>query len=374
MTREKLKVYDGEELECLDLPPTQFCIQSLLPQGVSILGGAPKVGKSWLVLNLCICIAKGEPIWNMKTTQGITLYLCLEDTLQRIRERVFSITDEVPSSAFFAVAAQSLADGLCRQIYEFAYEHPDTRLVVIDTFQMVRNGATDVSYANDYQEVQQLKALAVKLGISILLVHHLRKQGDSDPVNRLSGSTGISGAVDGVFVLERSRRSSDDAALICTGRDIPYRELELRFRKDTCTWELVADSMKQPELLLPDELNAMIAFMKSVGSFSGSNTEFANQVSSFSSLSLSPKGLKQLMNKYRSQLLENGVTFQSIRSNGQRTISVQYAPASDRDASDGSDAETVGAKTCDPCVTCDPVGPVVGDLCGFEAKDGSVRT
>ena len=246
MNDVKLAVIDGETLVDMKLPPTRFCVQTLLPEGVTILGGAPKIGKSWLVLDLCIRIAKGESIWNLATRKGTILYLCLEDTLRRVQERLLSITDDVPKNVFFTVAAKTLTDGLCKQIRQFAAEHPDTVLVAIDTFQMVRGNDTDTSYANDYQEVRQIKELADELSISILLVHHLRKQGDSDPLNKLSGTTGISGAVDAAFVLDKSKRSHSNATLICTGRDIEYRELELKFSKDSCTWELVADSAEEP--------------------------------------------------------------------------------------------------------------------------------
>lgn len=217
MVKEKLNVIDGETLMDLNLPPTPFCVQTLLPQGVTILGRAPKVGKSWLVLDLCVRIAKGEPLWNLPTVQGTTLYLCLEDTLRRVQERLNCITDEVPSNAFFAVAAQSLLDGLCAQIEDFVSEHPDTRLIVIDTFQMVRGRTDDVSYGNDYADILQIKSLADRQNLSILLVHHLRKQGDSDPLNKLSGSTGLSGAADAVFVLDKGNRSDSGARLIRFG-------------------------------------------------------------------------------------------------------------------------------------------------------------
>ena len=85
MEENKLSVIDGESLMELELSTPQFCICSLLPQGLCILGGAPKIGKSWLVLDWCVRIAKGEPIWGMETVQGTTLYLCLEDTLQRVQ-------------------------------------------------------------------------------------------------------------------------------------------------------------------------------------------------------------------------------------------------------------------------------------------------
>ena len=82
-TKTKLTVIDGETLMDMKLPPTKFCVDTLLPQGLCILGGASKIGKSWWVLDLCVRIAKGEPMWDLKTTGGTTLYLCLEDTLRR---------------------------------------------------------------------------------------------------------------------------------------------------------------------------------------------------------------------------------------------------------------------------------------------------
>lgn len=177
------------------------------------------------MLDLCVRIAKGEQIWNLQTHRGTVLYLCLEDTLRRVQERLNSITDEVPKAVFFATAAHSLTDGLCDDIRSFVKEHPDTVFVAIDTFQVIRSYTADTSYANDYDELRKLKALADELNITLLLVHHLRKQGDSDPLNKLSGTTGISGAVDAVFVLDKSKRSQDNATLVATGRDIEYREL-----------------------------------------------------------------------------------------------------------------------------------------------------
>lgn len=352
MNETKLAVIDGETLMDMRLPPTRFCVQTLLPQGVTVLGGAPKIGKSWLVLDLCVRVAKGEAVWSMPTTRGTTLYLCLEDTLRRVQERLCCITDEVPTNAYFATCANTLPDGLCDQIRQFVTEHPDTVLVAIDTFQMVRSNETDVSYANDYQEIGRMKKMADELGVALLLVHHLRKQGDSDPLNKLSGTTGISGAVDAVFVLDKSKRSQAGATLICTGRDIEYRELELKFSKENCIWELVADSADEPFLLLPKEMISFLNFMREAVFFSGSNSELTERFNVHAGMDVSAKGLKQMMNKWRYQLEEQSVQFRSYRSNGQRLAEVSFS-ALESDVNDASDAESGSAKTsvpCDPCV------------------------
>ena len=238
MLEKELMAVDGETLWDLEFPVRRFCIRSLLPQGLCVLGGAPKVGKSWLVLDWCIRIAKGEPIWDMETSQGTTLYLCLEDTLQRVQHRVYCMSDEAAHNAYFSTAVGTLADDLEAQISSFLLLHPDTVLIVVDTFQMVRGNSAEPSYGGDYQDMQKLKRIADNYNITVLLVHHLRKQSDRDPVNRLSGPTGISGAVDAVFVLDRKERGQNAALLVCTGRDVEYRELELRFSKERCVWDL----------------------------------------------------------------------------------------------------------------------------------------
>lgn len=357
-TKTKLTVIDGETLMEMKLPPTKFCVETLLPQGICMLGGAPKIGKSWLVLDLCIRIAKGEPIWSLPTKKGTTLYLCLEDPLRRVQERLNMLTDDVPPNAYFAIAAGTLADGLCEQIRKFVSEHPDTVLVAIDTFQIVHTGCIDTSYANDYGEVRQMKQLADELNISILLVHHLRKQGDSDPLNKLSGTTGISGAVDAVFVLDKSKRNAQGATLICTGRDIEYREMELKLSKETCAWEMVSDSIENPQLILPEEMILLINFMKQIVSYSGSNTEFAERFNSFTGKSVTSKGLKQMMNRWRYALEDHGVRFENHRSNGQRLVDIFYSSAGDESAV--SDGNLPCGEACVPSVTCDPVS-------GFQA-------
>ena len=187
----KLAVIDSETLLDTRLAPTKFCVDTLLPEGLCILGGAPKIGKSWMVLDLCVRVAKGEDIWNLRTRKGTVLYLCLEDSHQRIKNRLNTVTNEGSCDLYFATESKTMADGLCDQIREFYREHPDIVLVAIDTFQLIRDCTAEASYAGDYQDMQVLKHLAEELHITILLVHHLRKLGDSDPLNKISGTTGL---------------------------------------------------------------------------------------------------------------------------------------------------------------------------------------
>ena len=160
----KLETITAEDLQNRTYEPTPFLVDELIPEGLHILAGAPKIGKSWLALWLCLCISQGQPLWNFATTQGEALYLSLEDSFQRIQTRLFDLTEDAPSTLHFAIMADTLKHGLEQQIEQFLTEHPTTKLVVIDTLQRVRSAGGDGNlYANDYQDIGLLKKLAAAL-------------------------------------------------------------------------------------------------------------------------------------------------------------------------------------------------------------------
>ena len=232
MPTKKLNTIDADTLQTIAYEPLAFLVEDLLPQGLHLLAGAPKIGKSWLALWLCLRVARGEPLWNFPTHPCEVLYLCLEDSFQRIQSRLFDLTEDAPPTLHFAVMAEQLHSGLLEQIDQFLKEHPSTGLIVIDTLQRIRTVSNDANpYANDYRDIGVLKALADRHRIAVLLVHHLRKLGDDDPMNMISGTTGLSGATDSNFVLRKSKRRENTATLYCTGRDIAYRN---------CLWSSTA--------------------------------------------------------------------------------------------------------------------------------------
>ena len=149
----KLETINAEDLQNRTYEPTPFLVDELIPEGLHILAGAPKIGKSWLALWLCLCVAQGQPLWNFATTQGEVLYLSLEDSFQRIQTRLFDLTEDAPPTLHFAIMADTLRHGLEQQIEQFLAEHPTTKLVVIDTLQRVRSAGGDSNlYANDYEK------------------------------------------------------------------------------------------------------------------------------------------------------------------------------------------------------------------------------
>ena len=321
-----LSAISGAKLMDLEFMPQEFVVRGLLPKGLSILGGAPKIGKSWLMLELALRVANGEPMWGMETKQGTVLYYCLEDTLKRIQQRLYCITENGSDNLLFETATGTLATNLEEEILLYIKKHPDMSLIIIDTFQMVRGNKGDPSYGSDYDDIQKLKRISDSQNVAILLVHHLRKMGDRDPVNKLSGTTGISGAVDCVYILDKSARLEDVATLTCTGRDIQQRELELRFDQTTCVWNMISDNVEDETKKLPPEMIAFVDFMKHIRFYEGSNTLLAERFYDASGFSMTAKVLKQKLNRWRHPLSDLGVTFSSREVHIGKIVTVQYTP------------------------------------------------
>ncbi len=347
-TVNRLQTIDGETLMSQPLTPLNFVVDTLLSQGLHILAGSPKVGKSWLALWLAVTVAKGEPIWGMDVKQGTTLYLCLEDSTLRIQNRLFEITEDAPASVHFSTNSDILGKGLEEQLCAFLAEHPDTVLVIIDTLQMIRGVNYDNTYANDYRDLSALKRIADAHGIAILLVHHLRKESAEDVFSRISGTTAISGAVDSSFTLVEERRGSGRAKLSCIGRDIEYRELTLE-RNAENVWELVSDSRTQPELLGRQIVILLSELMCNRTEFIGTPTELAEQIDPAGAEGITPKKVSRLILQSIDALRKIGISAVVRRSNGKRLIELRRAESDD----------AAGAPATDPF---DPPGATCGDL------------
>ena len=334
MKQEKLRTIDGATLMSLPLHPPDFVVDTLISQGLHILAGSPKVGKSWLALWLAVTVAKGEPVWGMNVKQGTTLYLCLEDSQLRIQNRLFEITEDAPPSVHFCTESRILGDGLEEQLRQFLAEHHDTVLVIIDTLQMIRNAGCDNTYANDYRDLSALKKLADAHGVAILLIHHLRKEKADDVFNRISGTTAISGAVDGSFTLVEERRGSGLARLSCIGRDIEYRELELRRNADN-VWEAAEDSLQRPEPLGERILFLISELLRDSSEFTGTPTELAQRIDPDGSEGVTPKNVSRKILQSAAALSEMGVAAVVRRSNGKRLVELRRAGSADRAGAGG---------------------------------------
>ncbi len=224
---QTLQTISCEEIMSTPIAPIPFSVENLLGQGLYLFAGAPKIGKSWLSLDICLSVAKGETVLGQRTAKGTALYLCLEDNKVRLQNRLYELTNEPTDSLYFSLLADTIGDGLEQQIEQFYLAHRDLKIVVIDTLQKIRS-SEESAYGTDYTELASLKRLADKLAITILLVHHTRKCKDSDPFNMISGSTGLRGCADGALVLIEKDRATHEATLYCEGRDIESRELKLQ--------------------------------------------------------------------------------------------------------------------------------------------------
>ena len=318
---EDLKIINADNLLYTTLTESEFIVDEILPVGLHIFCGAPKVGKSWLMLDLCIKVSKGEELWSLKTNKCDVLYLALEDTHQRLQKRLFKLTDDIDSNFHIAIESNTITNGLVIQLENAIKQYPNIRLVVIDTLQKVRKQNNDINYSADYGEMTTLKEFADKNKLAIILVHHLRKQDDSDVFNKISGTTGIMGSSDTTFILEKKSRDDSVATLFVTGRDVEYQTFTLRFEE--CRWNLIERSF-QKELEIknaPEIVGNVISFINEKEMWQGTATELLEILNK---KDITPQYLTKVLNEYsKTILLDNKISFATSRTSTARLVTLK---------------------------------------------------
>ena len=215
-------------------------VDGLLYAGAYILAGAPKIGKSFLVAQLAYHVSTGQKLWAYDVRQGTVLYLALEDDFGRIQNRMFMMYGvEDADKLHFATVAGKIGNGLNEQLENFMREHPDTKLIIIDTMQKIREaGGEAYSYASDYEIIGKLKQFADKHCVCVLTVHHTRKQPAGDSFEMISGTTGLLGCADGSLLMQKKKRTDLDATIDVVGRDQQDQILYLKKDPETQIWQL----------------------------------------------------------------------------------------------------------------------------------------
>lgn len=316
-----LETVSYPDLREREYPPLRFTVDTILPHGLFLLAGAPKIGKSWLALALCRAVAGGESLWEFPAEKGTVLYLALEDTLPRLQSRMQHYDGDCLDTLYFAVRSLKIKDGLIAQLEAFAAAHPDLVLVVIDTMQHIRDNANDKNaYVSDYADMNILHELSARLNITLLLVTHLRKLEDPDPVNMISGSNGLSGGTDGMLILTREKRAERRGTLLIPNRDTQDFIFQLEFDPDTCHWiKLTPEQVQQPSLLF----QAVLRLMDSYDCWKGSASQLLDTLQLYGFSVSSPAVLSRELNSERAALRRAGIQIDTERTANQRTVTLQ---------------------------------------------------
>ncbi|OEV31529.1 DNA repair protein RadA [Streptomyces nanshensis] len=242
--RERARTaWTADELMAAHFPEPKWAVPGVISEGVNLLAGPPKVGKSWLSLGLGLSVAAGgKAMDTMPVDGGPVLYLALEDTPRRLQSRMGKLLggQPAPSGLTLTTTCPPLPQGGNEAICQWLDRHPDARMVVIDVFAKMRGpsapGAS--AYDADYAAVGHAKRIADHYGVAVVLVHHVRKAGSDDFLTEVSGTNGLAGAADATLVLKRSRGQAD-GVLHVTGRDVDEAEYALKWHKASGAWQML---------------------------------------------------------------------------------------------------------------------------------------
>lgn len=243
--REHGMYWTAADLMAADFPEPRWAVPGLVAEGLNLLVGSPKLGKSWLCLGLAVAVASGgRALGKIEVEQGAVLYAALEDNPRRLQNRLRMVlgNEPVPGDLHITTglprlpqAAEVLADWLENQ--------PNARLLIVDVLRKVRplGDGKGNAYNEDYDSMGALKALADKYGVAVVAVHHTRKMtDDNDVFNEVSGSTGLTGAADAILIAKRARNTAD-AVLHITGRDVTEQDYGLTFDPRRGMWSLLEE-------------------------------------------------------------------------------------------------------------------------------------
>jgi AAA domain len=265
-----LKVTDdsinAETLLGMTFPPLEYVIPGYLVEGLTVLGGRPKLGKSWLAYDASIAVATGgKAMGSVQCEQGDVIYLALEDNRRRVKDRLLTLCPLRKSRKInldrltVRTVAPRIDTGLMAELDKWRLGCKKPRLIIIDVFLKVRppRKKGEDPYSADYDAVTPLQRYASEHRLAVVLVTHTRKMAAEDPLEAINGTNGITGAADTVLVLNRDAKGT---TLYGRGRDI--EEIETAMQFDGGRWSILGDA---DEVRKSDERRKIIAALKENG-------------------------------------------------------------------------------------------------------------
>ena len=307
---------DAATLMAMEFAVSRAIIPGLLYVGLTILASRPKDGKSFMSIKLGLCLALGQSFLGMPPVQCGVLVLALEDTLDRIKDRLAALPYEKTPLLRFATSSAGLPSAIFNELDAQLAAFPDIRVVVIDTLQKIRHRAGDVGYNSDYEDLGALKEYADDRGIAILLLHHTRKAEAGTEYDRISGTSGITGVADTMMVLARS---GDGTRLMVKGREFEERELQLAFNGGD--WELADEATVRARatLALPDAVKRVIALMDGRDAWKGTCKELLGAINCPGT---TERALSQQLRNSTNALAAEGISIAWSRSNRGSVVSL----------------------------------------------------
>jgi hypothetical protein len=261
---QRYAICSASELRRKIFDPIRYIVPSVLAEGCALLAGRPKLGKSWLALEIGLAVARGSTcLGNLLCEQGDVLFLALEDNERRLQRRIDKILGtfaDWPQAFQYATEWPRAEQGGVTRIQEWLEAAASPRLVVLDVLAMFRPMRSDreSSYEGDYRSLKELQALAGRFGVAILVVHHTRKSGaeSGDAVEKISGTLGLAAAGDAFLVLDRDAQG---ATLVGRGRDVEEIEFAVDFDAATCRWKVLG---KAGDVRRSDERKAILNVLR----------------------------------------------------------------------------------------------------------------
>jgi predicted ATP-dependent serine protease len=252
----------AEALSAKVFEPLSWVIQDILPEGCYLLSARPKVGKSWLALQTCLGVAYGTPVFGKMVTTGKAIYLALEDNQRRLKDRLQLLRPEgFATSNLLLITAWAPFDQNGITDLKNLIESENPKLIVIDTLAKVRPsmGRNASAYESDYKALAPLTELANKHRCCILVVTHNRKgKSDTDAIEQVSGTLGLTGAVDGALVID-GIRNDKHYKLSLIGRDIPNDDELAISRSKNGAWEMLGQAT---HVFISDERRQITEILK----------------------------------------------------------------------------------------------------------------
>lgn len=238
-------VVDVSELQDKTLPPMKWLIDDLLPVGgVVMLSAKPKMGKSFLAIQLALTVASGGEFLGFQAQKHEVLYIDLETSQRSMKNRISMMTADAPKGLYLMTPQEvfefgNIGNGFESQVDYFLESHKGVKLVIVDTYGLIQGSRpSQYIYRQEYGEISHLNSWARKKGFTLVLIHHQNKQDDyANPVQGISGSTGITGGLQAYYILSKRDYTDKMTKLTIGGKEIMERDIFIQPESDTNrTW------------------------------------------------------------------------------------------------------------------------------------------